>query len=68
MEYGQAVVYVGDAGKESLAFVTDFEGGQADLVVLGADGVGVKKNVARRAPKDFGPEGGGHTFHLRAEA
>ncbi len=68
MEYGQPVVYVGDAGKERLAFVTDFEDGKGDLVVLAEDGVGVKKNVARRAPKDFGAEGGGHTFHLRAEA
>lgn len=68
MEYGQPVVYVGDGGSERLGFVIDFEDGKAKLAVLSADGVSIQKGVARRAPKDFGSEGGGHTFHLKAEA
>ena len=68
MEYGQPVVYVGDGGKEHLAFVTEFEGGEADLTVLTDEGVAKHKRVARRAPKDADAAGLGHTFHLRAEA
>lgn len=69
MEFGKAVWYVGDGNKKDLAFVTaTAEDGSGDLVVVGANGNAVHEGVARRAPADFGEEGGGHTWHLQSES
>ena len=69
MEFGKAVWYVGDGDAKHLAFVTaTAEDGAGDLVVLSAEGVALHDGVARRAPADFGEEGGGHTWHLQSEA
>lgn len=68
MEFGKPVWYVGDGGVRSLAFVTATGDGKGDLVVLTHDGVVYHDGVARRAPSDYGPEGGGHTWHLQSEA
>ena len=68
MEFGKAVWYVGDGGTRSLAFVTATDEGEGDLVVLTEDGVVYHDAVARRAPGEYGPEGGGHTWHLQSES
>lgn len=67
MEYGQAVVF-NDGEDKLLALVRNFDEQGADLVVFTKDGASFENNVPRRSPKDYGPEGGGRTFHLRAEA
>ena len=58
------VTYVGKDGEEEVAIRIDADGPNADLLVL-ADGEVPKlqKGVARRAPSEFGAEGGGHTWH-----
>jgi hypothetical protein len=68
MEFGKAVWYVGDAGKKHLSFVTKEYEHKADLYVLADDGVARYEGVPRRAPADYGPEGGGHTWHLQSES
>lgn len=63
--YGKAVVFNGGEGKEhQLAFITkDHGGGTADLLVVTASGNSALTSVPRRAPSEYGPEGGGHTWH-----
>lgn len=67
MEFGKAVWFVGDGDKTDLALATAFYDGKADLVVLTANGNEIHEGVAHRAPADFGPEGGGFTYHLQSE-
>lgn len=72
MEFGKPVWYVttDDHGEPAkyLAFVTATAEGEGDLVVITPNGVAYHDAVARRAPADYGPEGGGHTWHLQSEA
>jgi autonomous glycyl radical cofactor GrcA len=69
MEFAKPVWYVGDAEKKSLAFVTSTaENGEAKMVSISNEGVVELEGVAHRAPADYGPEGGGHTYHLQSEA
>lgn len=71
VDFGDAVVYVGDEGhKHELAFVTDAKDGNVvNLAAMDGDGNWtVYEDVPRRAPADFeAGGGGGHTWHLRAE-
>lgn len=60
------VVYNGGAGKEEeYALVTKDNGdGNYDLLVADENGAWThQKSVPRRAVADYGPEGGGHTWH-----
>jgi len=64
MQFGDAVIYNGGAGKErQLAFVRGGTGDQTDLAILSPSGVQFEDNVPRRDPSDYGPEGGGRTWH-----
>lgn len=65
MDPAQKVNYVGDGGKVHYALVKkDHGGGTLDLIVFDDDGASsVKTSVPRRAQQDYGPEGGGHTWH-----
>lgn len=65
MKPGTAVWYVGDGGQKHLAFVTHDHGDGVvvDLIAIGPSGNSAYTSVPRRAPADYGPEGGGHTYH-----
>jgi hypothetical protein len=63
MKPGTAVWYVGEHGKQ-LAFVTADHGSAVNLLTFNADGAGTTHtSVPKRSPADYGPEGGGHTWH-----
>ena len=64
MKPGTAVWYETGHGKQ-LAFVTKDHGDGAvvDLIALGESGNSVLTSVPRRAVEDYGPEGGGRTYH-----
>ena len=64
MQFGDPVRFNDGENANVLAFVRHVDdSGNLDLVVLGAAGVQYKDNVPRRDPSDYGPEGGGHTWH-----
>ena len=63
MKFGTMVAF-NDGEEDRVAFIASPEGGpMADLVILGKDGVEHKRDVPQRAKADYGPEGGGHTWH-----
>lgn len=60
------VTYNGGEGKEHeyALVVKDNGDGNLDLLVADANGAWAHQNsVPRRDPSDYGPEGGGHTWH-----
>lgn len=60
----ESVTYVGDKGVRRFALVTKRSGDKADLLVVDQNGTWtVLEDVPRRAPADYGPEGGGRTWH-----
>lgn len=68
--FGVAVVFNGGAGKEhQFATVKRNHGGNTvDLLVWEDENSAwtVKTSVPLRDPKDYGPEGGGYTWHFHA--
>lgn len=70
--YGQAVVFNGGEGQEhAFGLITEPNVGNGNQIVLwkrvGEGGWEVAVDVPRRARADYGPEGGGHTWHYRGE-
>lgn len=62
----QVVTYNGGAGKENeyALVVKDHGEGNLNLLVFDQNGAGTHRiSVPRRDPSDYGPEGGGHTWH-----
>lgn len=58
------VVYFNDGTDPNVpALVRSVDGTKRDLAVCSRDGVHYEDGVPRREPKDYGPEGGGRTWH-----
>lgn len=55
----------GDQTKQYALVVADKGGTLLDLLVADENGAwGHKRDIARREPADYGPEGGGDTWHV----
>lgn len=61
----QTVTYVSADGPQYALLVKSHdEGVTADLLVADENGAWTRREgVPRRDPADYGPEGGGHTYH-----
>ncbi len=60
------VWFNGGAGREKEYALVAAEKGDTklDLVVLTASGNQLVEDIPRREPSDYGPEGGGDTWHI----
>lgn len=65
MHATQHVTYNGGAGreKEFALIAKDHGGGSLDLIILTESGNQFEAAVPHREPSDYGPEGGGRTWH-----